>query len=246
MDRGGLGMGGVEDAPVAGAENDKSPRIREPALAAADAFMEAVLEAPWGSISKNEIDLLIFTLLVDSKKVGKEASDFNIADLLSITPARVRTLRFRYDQRVVRTDPASLASMMVPANFSFGMTKEVDVLDVTIHRMYLRHYFVAQLEARRSMTYERTPSVLSINRQEFVRIVVDAVAGSSWAESESGQEAYLELFAELVNSKNEAEAQLAATRLIRGVPRVVAAISDGSGTEKAISSLFARLFGYST
>jgi hypothetical protein len=212
---------------------------------AVDKFTKAMLDSPWGSVSKSEIDLLIFTLLMDSGRLGAHASDFSIADLLSTTPARVRNLRFRYDQRIIKEDPEKLASMMVAKNFSFASTKSTDVLDVTIHRTYLRHYFVSKLEERRAMTYERTPSVLSMNREEFVRILIEGATSPEWLESDAGSEEFSTLLQELLNSKNRSEAEGALARMANNLPAAAAAVSDGLGAATGLGGLMMRFLGHS-
>lgn len=62
-------------------------------------FTEDVLGVPWGSLSKSEIEFRIFRLLVDEGKIKLEHSDVRIAQQLATTPARVRALRFKIQQR---------------------------------------------------------------------------------------------------------------------------------------------------
>jgi len=212
------------------------------ASAAVETFANLVLAAPWGSVSKSELDLLIFTLLMDSGKFGVGASDFSVADQLRTTPARVRTLRFRYEQRTVRNDPAKLGLMMVPANFSFGKPGGDGYFDVSIHRTYLREYVASRLMARRSVIYERTPAVLTINREELVQIVVEAVGGTDWSYTEQGARAYEDLFIELTASKDKAAVDEAVNGLLAAVPRVWGVVGSFLPGHEDLRSLFAHIF----
>jgi len=213
------------------------------ASAAVEAFAGAVLAAPWGSVSKGELDLMIFTLLLDSGKLDEDMSDFAIADKLRITPARVRGLRFRYEQRAARDDPNKLLAMMVPKNFSFGRPDGDDYFDVSIHRTYLREYFASRLMAQRSVVYERTPAVLTVNREEFVRILIDTVCGTDWSDSVEGMDAYSALMSDLAASKNKVEYDNALGRLLTKPPQVLSALSGAFATQRGLNSLMASVFG---
>ena len=71
-------------------------------------FTEDVVSVPWGSMARGELDFLVFRLLIDGGQYDLAASDFALANALLTTPARVRALRFRYEQRRSKEEPGRL------------------------------------------------------------------------------------------------------------------------------------------
>lgn len=69
------------------------------ATAAFNEFAETVLRVPWGSLAKSELEFQVFRLLVAQKRIDLAVRDSALAGKLEITPARVRALRFKWDQR---------------------------------------------------------------------------------------------------------------------------------------------------
>jgi len=94
---------------------------KQPAAAAfSEGFAKVYFAQAMGSLPKSEIDLLVFTLLIELKVIAADASLFVIARALNITPAKARSLLFQYQLRHV---DASLGDQMVAttlatANFS--------------------------------------------------------------------------------------------------------------------------------
>jgi hypothetical protein len=66
-----------------------------------------------GSLPKNEIDLLVFTLLINLKVLSPDSSVFSIARALNITPTKARGLFFQYQLR--HLDPAQTEKMIAGA-----------------------------------------------------------------------------------------------------------------------------------
>ncbi|MGO1959249.1 MAG: hypothetical protein ACTIKL_03810 [Canibacter sp.] len=66
-------------------------------------FADTVLRSPWGSLSKSELEFQVLRMLVAQGHVELEKkSDTALASELSITPARMRSLRFKWEQRLKR------------------------------------------------------------------------------------------------------------------------------------------------
>src|SRR6266705_1483775 len=58
----------------------------------AGSFVDACMSPAFGARSKSEIDLLVFTCLIEANAIDPEAPIYEIARSLNITPARVRAL----------------------------------------------------------------------------------------------------------------------------------------------------------
>ena len=65
----------------------------------ANAFVPAYLSPAFGSRSKSEIDLLVFSCLIEAGVVTIDGPEYDIARALNITPTRVRTLILNYQLR---------------------------------------------------------------------------------------------------------------------------------------------------
>ena len=87
------------------------PKAIEDAAAAAFArrFLESYLAPAFGAHSKSEIDLLVFSCLIDAKLISPEGPMYDIARGLNITPSRARGLLLNWQLR------SSLAGDMRPA-----------------------------------------------------------------------------------------------------------------------------------
>jgi hypothetical protein len=66
--------------------------LRSPATFA-DQYLAATLAQGFSALSKRDVDLLVFLLLERDGALNRNASNFDIARLLRITPAKVKSLR---------------------------------------------------------------------------------------------------------------------------------------------------------
>lgn len=71
------------------------------AAAFARSFLRSYLVPALGVLPKTEIDLWVFTFLVEAKAVDPNGSIFTLARSLNITPAKARSLIFQYQLRHV-------------------------------------------------------------------------------------------------------------------------------------------------
>lgn len=80
---------------------DLKGKLANPGVAQkfAAAFAGAYLAPAFGARSKSEIDLLVFTSLVDAGALDATAPTYDIARAFNISPARVRTLVFNWQLR---------------------------------------------------------------------------------------------------------------------------------------------------
>lgn len=83
-------------------------------------FAQVYFGQAMGSLPKTEIDLLIFTLLIDLGVISADGSVFAIARALNITPAKARNLLFRYQLRHIDTPSGDqmVATTLAKTNFS--------------------------------------------------------------------------------------------------------------------------------
>lgn len=74
----------------------------------ARSFLGSYLVPALGVLPKTEIDLLVFTLMVDAGAIDPNGSIFTLARSLNITPTKTRSLIFQYQLRqLVRPCPVS-------------------------------------------------------------------------------------------------------------------------------------------
>src|SRR5579859_4968698 len=80
---------------------DLMTAITEPEAAKtfATAFVGEYLMPAFGARSKSEIDLLVFTCLIEAGAIDPAAPIYDIARAFNLTPARVRTLIFNWQLR---------------------------------------------------------------------------------------------------------------------------------------------------
>ncbi|MHA3793051.1 hypothetical protein [Sphingomonas sp. YL-JM2C] len=74
-------------------------------------FADAYFAHALGVMSKSEVDLLVFRLLVEGRVIDPAGSIFTIARALNITPAKARNLLFQYQLRHI--DEAQADSMVL-------------------------------------------------------------------------------------------------------------------------------------
>ncbi|HEY0247179.1 MAG TPA: hypothetical protein VGC45_02860 [Gryllotalpicola sp.] len=194
---------------------------------AVTAFLDEVQGAPWGTLSKSQIDFLLFKFLIDVGRVSLLDSDFEIANRLQTTTARVRGLRYRYEQRAVNDDPAVLARLVIPENFVFDTAGVEGKLRVSIRSKYLREYFAAALARRRAIALsETTPSVLVAPMRDFVEVLVGLSVSGDWIETPEGEKAQRQLVAELVGIRDAREYSSAVTGWRAAITGTVKFVAD--------------------
>ena len=67
-------------------------------------FIEAYAATAFGSLPKTEIDLQVFSLLVDLKVIETNRAAYRMARALNITPTKAQTLLFQYQLRNISED----------------------------------------------------------------------------------------------------------------------------------------------
>jgi hypothetical protein len=167
-------------------------------------FDADVLRVAWGSLSRAELDFLIFRLLVRSRKIDLKASDFAIANILRTTQTRVRALRRRFEQAEAEKGDAYLAQLLSPENFAFEKPDDSGYCRVQIASAYLREYFAEQLFSVGAIArQDLTPTVLTVPFDKFVKILVDLGINGGAIETQPSQDAYNKLVAELARNRTK-------------------------------------------
>ncbi|WP_224278509.1 hypothetical protein [Nocardioides lacusdianchii] len=64
------------------------------------------VDAPFGSLSKGELELAVFSALVGAELVDSDDRPFRLAKALRCTPTRASSLVFNYRLRTLSSDPA--------------------------------------------------------------------------------------------------------------------------------------------
>jgi hypothetical protein len=67
-------------------------------------FMDAYAATAFGTLPKSEVDLQVFSLLVDLEIIEINRASYRIARALNITPAKARSLLFQYQLRNISED----------------------------------------------------------------------------------------------------------------------------------------------
>jgi hypothetical protein len=67
-------------------------------------FVNGYTAPAFGARSKSEIDLLVFTCLIEAKAIDPDSPIYDIARALNITPTRVRSLIFNWQLRTTARD----------------------------------------------------------------------------------------------------------------------------------------------
>jgi hypothetical protein len=62
-------------------------------------FIKAYAATPFGSLPKTEIDLQVFSILVDLKVIEINRAAYRMARALNITPTKAQALLFQYQLR---------------------------------------------------------------------------------------------------------------------------------------------------
>lgn len=108
-------------------------------------FADSVLGLPWGSLSKGELEFQVFRLLVAEGRIGlHDKSDTALASDLAITPARVRSLRFKWEQR---ENSDLTIEQMLERVIPHALTPQGDELIIRVDSGYVLDRLVDELRS---------------------------------------------------------------------------------------------------
>jgi hypothetical protein len=132
------------DAQVTSPKPSFPPRLSKAAKASfADAVLERLASAPFGTVPKRELDVAIFTGLVRAGAVDPYAPLFHTARQLGITPGRVRSLLYAY--RLAEAGEAQEASVLLDRVRVVSLDPRGDAV-LNIEDAFDRDVFVAILK----------------------------------------------------------------------------------------------------
>jgi hypothetical protein len=132
----------------------------------ASAFVGGYLMPAFGARSKSEIDLLVFSCLIEAGVVDPTAPIYDIARAFNLSPARVRTLLFNWQLRSTAASVDLRESLVVALRLT-RFAKDGTLLTFGVESPLLREEIVARLK-RRGVFADSTFT------REIVRLPVDA------------------------------------------------------------------------
>lgn len=135
-----------------------------------------LLSQPWGSMSRGELDFVVFRFLVEDGHVDLSSPDFEIAQELLTTPARIKALRFRIEQRNAKLGEIDLDSLIVPRNFIFAASTEPGWIRVRTESDYLRRRLQSELDALDALSEQRFDAkVLNVPIEAFTQALHNVI-----------------------------------------------------------------------
>lgn len=129
-------------------------------------FLPQYLAPAFGARSKSEIDLLVFTCLVEAEILDPNAPIYDIARAFNLTPARVRTLLFNWQLRATLDVQAAIVQMLRKTRFA----KDGTLMTFGVESPLLREEIVARLK-------QRGVFADASFAKEIVRLPVEAFVG---------------------------------------------------------------------
>lgn len=146
--------------------------------AAFDEFTATVLGVPWGSLAKSELEFQVFRLLVAHGRIDLTMRDTALASELEITPARVRALRFKWDQRVkAKLTVDQMLSQIIP----HALNAKGDELIIRVDSGYVLDRIVDELRSGERPVLVRSLRTVGHVQVDVIDfwIKVNALAGMS-------------------------------------------------------------------
>lgn len=113
----------------------------------ATTLIEGYLSPAFGARSKSEIDLLVFTSLIEAKALDPSEPVYNIARALNITPARVRSLILNWQLRSTPLE-ADMRGQIVDALKRTRFSNDGTLLTFGIESPLLREEVTARLKRK--------------------------------------------------------------------------------------------------
>ena len=107
---------------------------------------------PFGSFSKGELELAMFTALVDAGVIATSEPVFTLAKKLGCTPTRVNSLVFNWNLRSASDGADDLAKAVQIADVLPGSKPASDRIVLNVESRYWREALVAKLKELRVFT----------------------------------------------------------------------------------------------
>jgi hypothetical protein len=111
------------------------------------AFIAAYASPAFGAHSKSEIDLLVFSCLIEAGAIDPEAPEYDIARALNITPARVRTLILNWQLRSMPAQ-SDLRAAIIEALKKTRFSNDGKLLTFGVESPLLKEEITARLKRK--------------------------------------------------------------------------------------------------
>ena len=137
-----------------------------------------MLGVPWGSLAKSELEFQVFRLLVAHGRIDLTMRDTALASKLEITPARVRALRFKWDQRgKAQLTVGQMLSEIIP----HALNAQGDELIIRVDSSYVLDRIVDELRSGERPVLVRSLRTIGHVQVDVIDfwIKVNALAGMS-------------------------------------------------------------------
>lgn len=143
----------------------------------AKSLLAGLCRAPFGGIPKSELDYLIFTAMLDAGHISVNAPVFETAQILQVTPARVKSLVYSHR---LRTAPALLDSNELAKAVSVAGIQDDGRVVLNVEDRYWRDMLTATLKSKgiyldTSFNRER----LLLSKDDFIRLLEEVFPDAS-------------------------------------------------------------------
>jgi hypothetical protein len=138
-------------------------------------FVESYLSPAFGARSKSEIDLLVFTCLIDAKAIDPEAPIYDIARALNIPPVRARSLVLNWQLRSTPTQ-GDLRDPIISALKKTRFSKDGTLLAFGVESPLLKEEITARLKRKGVFTDASfSKELVKLPVEAFVEFLDDIV-----------------------------------------------------------------------
>lgn len=117
---------------------------RDSALAFTRTFLKGYLVPAFGARPKSEIDLLVFSCLIEAKAIDPDAPIYDIARGLNVTPARVRNLLLNWQLRYAGA-PGDLRGPIIAALKKTRFSSDGSLMTFGVESPLLKEDIVARM-----------------------------------------------------------------------------------------------------
>lgn len=140
-----------------------------------DAFVKEYVSPAFGARSKSEIDLLVFTCLIEAGAIDPDAPVYDVARLLNITPGRVRNLLLNWQLRSTAPD-SDLRDRIVVALKKTRFSKDGTLLSFGVENQLVREDIAARLKSKGIFTDASfSRELVKLPVETFVKFLNDIV-----------------------------------------------------------------------
>jgi hypothetical protein len=148
-------------------------------------FAKSIMQEPWGTLSRAQLNAALFRLLVDAGKIDLTTSDLAIADQLSTTPSKVSNLRYQYDQFMTKKSESYFQNLLerkqvVISEISKNSTvvpNPEDMIAIRIENKYCLTKMKQDLVERKAIPWTTlTANVIYVNPEEFSKYLFTLIS----------------------------------------------------------------------